>query len=288
LIGGLFQWKANSLSESFDFEIDEDGGDFSNPELSQVLPGWTTSYRPVLSDYDPTGNVSVFGVRPQAYYLVRIRAVSPDCNASASGWATLRFQSDECEMMSGNFSSGTYNFMKGKFSTSSTLLIDYGTIMDLRVRVRGFHQRWSDVGLAIKTPVLYQGFTVDVPLFAEDCKMAWDTHNWANTEDHFEIYFVIGGAVDSLCPRPPIEGEPSNSSHVEPWGAQTFKQFVLGQDKRGIWALEWIDYGIGFPTNGKITDYDTVLCSIPVPPREHIIYQGESKVRRGTAAIYGP
>jgi len=133
-----------------------------------------------------------------------------------------------------------------------------------------------------------EGFTVDVPLFAEDCHTNWDTHNPNTGEDHFEIYFVFGGNSDSLCPRPPLEGEPTNATHVEPWGVNVFRSFVLGQDKRGSWALEWIDYGVGFPTNGKISDYDILLCSIPVPPREHIVYKGESKVRRGTVAVYGP
>jgi len=286
LIGGLFQWNPNSISENFDFEIDEDGGDFSNPELSTTLPGTQTSYRPTLADFDPTGNVSMFVARPQDYWQARVRAVNPDCNQT-SDWVTIRFQSDECELTSATFLNGTYNFKKGKFVTNTWLLSDYGTIMDLRVRVRGFHQRWSDVGLAIKTPVVYEGHTVDVPLFAEDCNINWDTHH-NNGADHFEIYFVIGGADDSLCPRPPLEGEPSNSTHVEPWGAQVWKQLVAGQDKRGYWALEWIDYGIGFPTNGKISDYDVLLCSIPVAPREHIVYKGESKVRRGTMALYGP
>jgi len=280
LVGGLFQWKSSSIPEFFELQIDVDGSNFTDPEFSKLIDGSITSYRTELNDWLEGGAVNNWDTRDQTFYNARIRAVNVECNLT-SDWATLRFQTDECEILSASFDNGTYNFQKGKFVVSAFTLNDYGTITDLRIRVRGFHQKWNDVGLAVKTPVVHEGSTVDVPLFSEVCDVAEDSGN-------FDIRFIIGGFDESLCPQPPQHWQPYNDTLVDPWGVEVWTQLVLGQDKRGTWAFEWIDYGIGFPTNGKIRWFETVLCSIPVPPREHIIYKGESKVRRGTVAIYGP
>jgi hypothetical protein len=279
LIGGLFQWQATSRPEFYEIQIVPEGGNFSEADFHVFAEG--NRYRTKLEDWAPGGEVNNFLERDQAPYQMRIRAANPSCGTEPSEWVILNFVSDACETFTSQFPSGTYNFRKGQFVSSEHSIRDYGSVTDIRVRVQGFHQKWSDAAIAIRTPISYLGTTIDIPLFSDGCDEDFDSGD-------FDTRYVMEASKlpEDICP-PPQKGEPYNNTLIDPIGGVIVEDFVRGQEKRGVWALEWLDRGIGFPTNGKITSYEMVVCSIPAPPREHIINEGESKIRRGTIGVYG-
>lgn len=280
LVGGFFQWQETSRPEFYEIEMIPDGGNFSDPQLHAYAEG--TFYRPKLSDWVEGGDVNNFEPRDQAIYQMRIRAANPSCPShTPSEWATLTFESDSCEVFSASFPQGTYNFQKGRFVSSVHSIRDYGSITDVRVKVNGFHQKWTSAAIAVATPVNYLGTTIDIPQFSDGCEEDFDSGD-------FEIRFSLDESklVEDICP-PPQEGSTYQETLIDPIGGVILEDFVRGQEKRGNWAVEWLDRGIGFPTNGKIESYDLVICSVPALPREHIVNRGESKIRRGTIGVYG-
>jgi len=280
LVGGFFQWQETSRPEYYEIEMTPEDDNFTDPEFHVFAEG--TYYRPKISDWREGGEVNNFWARDQAAYKMRIRATNPSCpDSTPSDWTILSFTSDSCEVFSSEFPSGTYNFKKGKFVSSSHSIRDYGTITDVRLRVQGFHQKWSDAAIAVATPVNYLGTTIDIPQFSDGCDEDFDSGD-------FDTRYVLEGSrlVEDICP-PPADGSSYNDTLIDPIGGVILEDFVRGQEKRGTWSVEWLDRGIGFPTNGKIESYDLVVCSVPAYPREHIINNGESKIRRGTIGVYG-
>jgi len=181
--------------------------------------------------------------------------------------------------------SGSYNFQKGVFTSAAMKVTKSGFVTDLRLRIQGFHHKWSDVVIAVKTAVVYLGYKVEVPMVADGCDQDADSGN-------FDIRFTLGGSDDraDICPTPPQANFSYADSLIDPIGGDVFENYVSGENKYGTWYVEWLDRGIGFPTNGKITSFSTVLCAIPSGAREHVVRGSdisELKVRRETRAVYG-